>query len=146
MTGVNNFITDLLDEFPGRQASTLFINVAAVPVFASGSHNVAVRPAFAPDPSYGLSNQKTPVDRLELIEDMEALGIITDEPCFFGYMTACNRNLVFRVVTVTADGRVMGTRITLIDRVTLELKDALEEANPLGESVFVSKIDMMADS
>jgi hypothetical protein len=123
MSEVNNFITDLLDEFPLRYATDVFINVDRIPMFAAGT-------------SYGQSNHKTKVERDELIADLDALGITTDEPYFLEYSTTDGDKLVFRVVTITAEKKVTSSRFTLVDRVTNGFKELLAKTNPVRESVL----------
>lgn len=124
MTGTNNFITDLLDEFPSREATDVFINVDGVPVFAAGTN-------------YARGNQKEKVERAELVEDLSAIGILQAEPYFLEYITATGEDLVFRVATITVEGKVAASRFTLVDRVNTEIKDALKTVNPVRESALL---------
>lgn len=122
MGEVNNFITDLLDEFPLRYAEKLSLAVGRSPIYeASGRFSMS-------------SMEKT--DKDELQEDLAALGIQLNGQYFLQYETATGETMVFRFSPVITDDDFKGMIIKLINNPSVELTLALQKTNPIGRFHF----------
>lgn len=119
MGEVNNFITDLLDEFPLRYAEKLSLAVDRHPIYEAAGR-------------LGMSNaEKT--DKDELREDLAALGIKLDCQYFLKYETETGETLIFRFSPVITDEDFKGVIIKLLNNPSIDLEDALRETNPISQ-------------
>lgn len=124
MSNINNFITDMLDQFPERYATKLFIIPDQVPYYGA-------------EGSYGRSDYSEKVDRGELIEDLAALGITKHAVEYFlSYTTGDGIELVFKVLTILSERKLAGAQFHLIKSPSYALKDSLESTNPILESAY----------
>lgn len=114
----------MLDQFPERYATDLYINVDLVPYFGATGN-------------YGRSDYPIKVDRDELIEDLAALGITEHAVEYFiSYTTATGEKLVFKTFTITSERKVSSCRFMLIKEPSHALRAALETTNPILESAY----------
>lgn len=124
MSNVNNFITDLLDQFPERYATKLFLIMDQIPYYAA-------------DENYGRSDYPEKVDMYELIEDLAALGIIKHAVEYFmRYTTSDGIEIFFKVVTILSSGKLVAAHFNLIKDPSHALKASLETTNPILESQY----------
>lgn len=121
MGEVNNFITDLLDEFPLRYAEKLSLAVDRHPIYEANG-------------KFGMSNaEKT--DKDELREDLAALGVKLDDQYFLKHEAETGETLILRFSPVIVEGDLKGVIVKLINP-SIDLQDALNVFNPISKSAF----------
>lgn len=114
----------MLDQFPQRYATDLYIVIDQIPYFGATGN-------------YSRSDHVDKVDMDELIEDLAALGVTEHAVEYFiAYTTSSGEKLYFKTFTILSSGKVVSSRFMLIQEPSDRLKLTLATTNPILESAY----------
>lgn len=127
MSDINNFITDLLDEMIAIGARSLIITPSEAPAISFDN------PAVAGRVTSFLMQQ---VEKDELFEDLEALGLSVTAPYFFDYHSYKVNKSVFVKVIARQSGDFVEVAFNRMAPSGI-LQWEIDKQNPLPESKFL---------
>lgn len=128
MSGINNFITDLIEEMKPRGVSSLIIPVGSFCLYKRGDDTI-----------FG-TRHRAKIDLGELTEDFEALGINVRKSGTWYYRHdptgLIDGESLYYAVMVTENVDYHGVEVVFIENPDKLFKDILRDNNPVTREEF----------